>query len=181
MASHKGHDNATLYSACLLGPVCYWTAERLHGVVQSNGLALSPLATTLLVVAAYLFSGLLLSNDLDITSRIYRRWGPFRLVWYPYQRLIPHRSLWSHGLVVGPLLRVLYLYVMLELLLLAAWRITVLTGTRAPYVEMGLDLSARLLPYLIGHPQISIPCVIGLVLAGFCHSLLDRLSTTLAI
>ena len=175
MASYKGHDSATLYSACLLGPVCYWTAEWLHDIVQDDEFALSSFATTLLVVGAYLFSGLLLSNDLDITSRIYKRWGPFRLVWYPYQRLIPHRSLLSHGLVVGPVLRVLYLYVMLELLLLVAWRITVLTGTRAPYVEAGLDISARLLSYLVWYPQISIPCVIGLVLAGFCHSLLDRL------
>jgi uncharacterized metal-binding protein len=175
MASYRGHDNATLYSACLLGPVCYWTAERLHGVGNSDGLALSPLATTLLVVGAYLVSGLLLSNDLDIASRIYKRWGPLRLVWYPYQRLIPHRSLLSHGFIVGPVLRVLYLYVMFELVLLLAWRMTMLTGMQAPYIEMGLDVSAQLLLCLVWYPQISVPCAIGLVLGGFCHSLLDRL------
>lgn len=175
MASYRGHDNATLYSACLLGPICYWTTERLHDIARSDGLLLSPLATTLLLVGAYLFSGLLLSNDLDIASRIYNRWGPLRLLWYPYQCLIPHRSLLSHGLIVGPVLRVLYLYAMLELLLLIAWRITVLTGTTAAYIEVGLNMSAQLLPCLIWYPQISMPCAIGLVLAGFCHSLVDRL------
>lgn len=175
MASYRGHDNATLYSACLLGPVCYWTVDQLHGIVQSAALALSPLATTLLMVGAYLFSGLLLSNDLDIASRIYKRWGPLRLLWYPYQRLMPHRSPLSHGLIVGPVLRVLYLYVMLELLLLVAWRLTMLAGMPAPYVEKGLDISAQLLPGLVCYPQISIPCVVGLVLAGCCHSLLDWL------
>jgi uncharacterized metal-binding protein len=175
MASYRGHDNATLYSACLLGPVCYWTVEQLQAAVQNIGLALSPLATTVLVVGTYLFSGLLLSNDLDIPSRIYRRWGPLRLLWYPYQRLIPHRSPLSHGLIVGPVLRLLYLYVMLELLLLVAWRVTMLTGSLASYVEVGLGMSAQFLPCLVWYPQISIPCVVGLILAGFCHSLLDRL------
>ena len=175
MASYIGHDNTTLYSACLLGPICYWLTERLHDIAHRDGLLLSPLATTLLVVGAYLFSGLLLSNDLDIASRIYKRWGPLRVLWYPYRCLVPHRSLLSHGLVVGPLLRVLYLYVMLELLLLTAWRITVLTGTTATYVEAGLNLSAQLVPYLVCHPQISVPCAIGLVLAGVCHSVVDHL------
>lgn len=175
MASYRGHDNATVYSACLLGPVCYWTVDQLQATGQSVGWALSPLVTTLLVVGTYLFSGLLLSNDLDIASRIYRRWGPLCLLWYPYQRLIPHRSPLSHGLIVGPVLRVLYLYVMLELLLLVVWRMMRLTGMSVSYVEMGLDMSAQLLPCLVWYPQISIPCVVGLVLGGVCHSLLDWL------
>jgi uncharacterized metal-binding protein len=135
----------------------------------------SPFGATLLVVGAYLFSGLLLSNDLDIASRIYRRWGPFRLLWYPYQRLIPHRSFWSHGIVVGPVLRVLYLYVMVELILLCSWRITTLTGVSAPMIDTGLQVSAQLLPAIFLYPQITIPCAVGLVLAGFTHTLIDRI------
>ena len=175
MASYRGHDNVTIYSACLLGPISYWTVDRLQGVMLNGGLSWSPLGATLLVVGAYLFSGLLLSNDLDIASRIYKRWGPFRILWYPYQRLIPHRSFWSHGIVVGPVLRVLYLYVMLEFILLFSWRITMLTGVSAPIVDTGLQVFAQLLPYLFLHPQITIPCIVGLVLAGFAHSLIDWL------
>lgn len=175
MASFRGHDNVTIYSACLLGPICYWTVERLPGVMLNGDVALSPFATTLLVVGAYLFSGLLLSNDLDIASRIYRRWGPFRLLWYPYQRLMPHRSFWSHGIIIGPLLRVLYLYVMLELILLCSWRITMLTGVSAPLVDTGLQVAAQLIPCLFLYPQITIPCMVGLVLAGFAHTIIDWL------
>ena len=175
MAGYKGHDSVTVYSACVLGPVCYWAIDRFAPVVQGSGFSPPPLMTSLFIVAAYLFSGLLLSNDLDISSRIYRRWGPFRIVWYPYQRLLPHRSMWSHGLFIGPVLRVVYLYVMLELVLLFALRITMLTGVSMPIVDAGLQLSSQLFPYLFTHPQIAVPLTVGLVLGGLSHSLLDGL------
>jgi len=47
--------------------------------------------------------------DLDIHSRHFIRWGWFRLLWIPYQKTIRHRSIWSHGLIVGTVLRLLYL------------------------------------------------------------------------
>lgn len=70
-----------------------------------------------LVIASYTFSGIWLSSDLDVESSAYRRWGPLRWLWWPYQKLVPHRSWISHGLGVGPLLRVAYLLEMLWLLL----------------------------------------------------------------
>ena len=65
----------------------------------------------LVFVGAHLFSGLMLSPDLDVGtgSHPYRRWGPFRVVWQPYMRAIGHRSRLSHGPVVGTFLRLAYL------------------------------------------------------------------------
>ena len=85
MASYKVHDGITIFSACaLLELLCYWGIERYEPTLWGAVFASTPLAITLLVVGAYLFSGLLLSNDLDTQSRIYRRWGPLRGLWYPY-------------------------------------------------------------------------------------------------
>ena len=37
--------------------------------------------------------GLSISPDLDTTSRPTRRWGPLRVLWWPYRTLLRHRSL----------------------------------------------------------------------------------------
>jgi uncharacterized metal-binding protein len=158
-----------------LGPVCYWAIHRYEPTALGYDFTLTPLRTTLLVVGAYLFSGLFLSNDLDTQSRIYKRWGPIRVVWYPYQRLVAHRSILSHGILIGPLLRVLYLYVMVELALLVAYRIATLAGYPMQVVDTGFRLSANLLPYLVGHPQLSVPLLAGLILGGLSHSIIDLL------
>jgi uncharacterized metal-binding protein len=144
-------------------------AAQLKGI----GITTAPWATTLLVTAAYLFSGLWLSNDLDIDSRIYRRWGPFRWLWYPYQRLMKHRSWLSHGVAVGPLLRLVYLYVMLELILRAAHRMARFFDLSTAAVETGLRMSADVWPYVLSHPHISLPLLAGLVLGGVAHSVVD--------
>ena len=58
---------------------------------------------------AFVLGGLWLSPDLDIQSKPLKRWGIFQLIWWPYQKIIPHRSILSHGLLLGTLIRVTYL------------------------------------------------------------------------
>lgn len=65
--------------------------------------------STLIVAGAYLFSALMFGPDLDLYSIQYKRWGYLRWLWIPYQKMLRHRSIWSHGLIVGTVLRVLYL------------------------------------------------------------------------
>ena len=61
-----------------------------------------------IVTIAFLFGGLMFGPDLDTASKQYSRWSIFRLLWYPYQAFFKHRSRWSHGLVFGTFLRVVY-------------------------------------------------------------------------
>jgi uncharacterized metal-binding protein len=173
MASYKTHDLVTLCSASVLGPVCYWAINRYEPTVWGYPFASTPLLASLLMVSAYLFSGLLLSNDLDTQSRIYKRWGPLRLIWYPYQRLVTHRSILSHGILIGPLLRIAYLYVITELVLLIIYRIAMLTGFSLQMIDTGFRMSANVLPYLLAHPQSGVPLLAGLILGGVAHSILD--------
>ena len=173
MSGYKTHDRFTLMTAVVLVPLCYWGTAHFRPKLWGSPLTSTPWFTTLLVVGAYLFSGLLLSSDLDIYSRIYQRWGPLRWLWYPYQRLIAHRSWLSHNMIVGPLLRILYLYAMVELGLLVAYRIAVLVGASTSLLDTSLRLSADVLLYLLAHPQVSAPILLGLILGGLAHSLVD--------
>ncbi|MFN7929135.1 MAG: metal-binding protein [Blastocatellia bacterium] len=52
---------------------------------------------------AMVFAGLMFGPDLDLDSKPYRRWGPLRFIWKPYQMALSHRSRLSHGLVLVPI------------------------------------------------------------------------------
>ena len=173
MANYKTHDHVTLYSALVLAPLCYWIADRYPLWWGGHGAPLTPMQTALLVIGAHLFSGLLLSNDLDIYSRIYRRWGPLRFLWYPYQKLVAHRSWLSHNPLACPLLRLLYLYVMIELILLGAHRLIQSLGASTDLIDAGLGWTAQAWLFLWTYPHISLPLVVGLVLGSAIHSLVD--------
>src|ERR671917_2173971 len=94
MPSGKTHDMVTL----VLAPPTFAAAWGLTGSVW-----LSAAATV-----AMLFGGLMFGPDLDIQSRQYTRWGPLRVLWWPYKVVFRHRSRWSHGIVFGTLIRVVY-------------------------------------------------------------------------
>src|SRR5918998_6494490 len=94
MPSGKTHDMVTL----VLAPPTFAAAWGLTGSVW-----LSAAATV-----AMLFGGLMFGPDLDIQSKQYTRWGPLRFLWFPYKAVFRHRSRWSHGIVFGTLIRVVY-------------------------------------------------------------------------
>ena len=56
--------------------------------------------------------------DLDIQSRQYTRWGPLRFLWWPYKVALRHRSRWSHSIMLGTLIRVIYFLIVITLVLI---------------------------------------------------------------
>ncbi len=95
MASGKNHDRA----------ITVTTPVMLATAIASGHAEVGLIAT-----ASYYLAGMYLSPDLDLVSRPFKRWGFLRWLWLPYQRLIPrHRHWLSHGLVIGSLVRLLYL------------------------------------------------------------------------
>ena len=70
---------------------------------------------TLLLSGGFLFSGLMFGPDLDIYSVQYKRWGILRVIWRPYRKLCRHRSIFSHGPIIGTLFRVFYLLIVIAL------------------------------------------------------------------
>jgi uncharacterized metal-binding protein len=108
MASGRAHDRATWLLALPVG-LLWW--PWLGPTGASAG------------ALAFLLGGLWLSPDLDTRSNPTRRWGPLRLLWWPYRRLLRHRSLLSHSPFLGSTVRLLYLTALITLLcsLLHPW------------------------------------------------------------
>jgi len=94
MASGQEHDKSTRYLAVPFG--------------LSVGLCLD-IHSGLISGAAFLVGGLWLSPDLDTKSIALRRWGIFQSLWWPYRKLISHRSILSHSPFVGTGVRISYL------------------------------------------------------------------------
>lgn len=95
MASEKNHDQS-IYVAT---PVVLVIGTHYFGWELG-----------VIAASAHLLGGLLLSPDLDLISQSYKRWGPLRGIWVPYQKFIPkHRHWLSHGILIGSVLRLLYL------------------------------------------------------------------------
>lgn len=70
--------------------------------------ATAHISAAVIVGLSFLFGGLMFGPDLDTVSRQYSRWGVLRLLWFPYRNFFKHRSRFSHGLMLGALLRVFY-------------------------------------------------------------------------
>src|SRR5689334_609349 len=116
MPGAQTHDAITVASGIALAPVSY---VALLNLSQPPPVAA---VNTLLLIGGHLLSGIMFSPDLDLDSRIDNRWGIFFWIWRPYMWAVPHRNFWSHGLVLPPLLRLLYFYLMVIGLMLAmAW------------------------------------------------------------
>jgi len=72
-------------------------------------------ATSAIATVAMVFSGLMFGPDLDLDSKPYRRWGPLKFLWKPYQVALPHRSVLSHGPVLGTIIRIVYFLIVFSL------------------------------------------------------------------
>lgn len=95
MPSGKTHDAVTFLLVAPTFAAAYIFTEQ-------------SLSLSAVVAATFLFGGLMFGPDLDTMSRQYTRWSFFRFLWYPYQAFFKHRSRWSHGLIFGTLIRIVY-------------------------------------------------------------------------
>lgn len=65
---------------------------------------------SILFITSFLFSALMFNGDLDIiNSRPFNRWWLLKMIWIPYQMFFSHRSIWTHGFIIGTLIRVIYI------------------------------------------------------------------------
>ena len=106
MPSGKVHNTVTLLATPLVCVSAYGISED---------------AVTVLCVGVGMLSGLVLTPDLDVdngsrSNYHIRKWFGnvaekiWRIYWYPYAKIIPHRSALSHFPVISTLIRVLYLF-----------------------------------------------------------------------
>lgn len=103
MPSGRTHDRITLWCLPFVTGATYLIANSLA--------ATNILTTTVIVTGAFLVGGFMLGPDLDIHSIQYKRWGLLRWIWLPYQKALKHRSILSHGPIIGTAIRVIYMSV----------------------------------------------------------------------
>ncbi len=131
-----------------------------------------------LFTATYLFAGYACAGDLDLNSKEYQRWGPLRILWWPYKTFIPHRSWMSHGLILGGLVRLCYLAVICALIFVGglscyAW----LTHHSVDSLAVTKDRWFSLVGLMKARPYETTALLGGFILAGTTHSLADIIST----
>lgn len=167
MPSGRTHDSITLWSLPLL-------AGFTFASTQSSSL-------TLFVSGGYLFSGLMFGPDLDVYSQQYKRWGVLRWIWLPYRRSLRHRSFWSHGFVVGTIVRVTYLFIWIGLLgscgIVAGAIAYHLLGQASQWCVLAQQWWSRSAEFMAQMPQRypleAIAIAIGLELGAMSHVMSD--------
>lgn len=132
IASGKNHDRSICFCSPIIAIVGSYHAGLELGLI--TGLA-------------HLIGGLMLSPDLDLVSRPFKRWGFLKILWIPYQHFIPrHRHWLSHGVLVGSAIRLVYLACWLSPVMLAfplsQWRLDSVGMARAIAIFVGVELSA---------------------------------------
>ena len=131
MPSGKTHDAVTFLLAAPTFGVAY---------VASGHIRFACLAA-----AGFLFGGLMFGPDLDTVSKQYSRWRFLRILWFPYRSFFKHRSRWSHGLMFGTLLRVVYFMgVVTCVVFLILYMAAGITGGELPSAPGVLKAWARL-------------------------------------
>lgn len=94
MPDGKTHDIITFVIAPVVVGISYYLTKDIK--------------TTGIIFSSYLFASLMFNGDLDIDSRPYNRWWLFKMIWIPYQLMFSHRSIFTHGLIIGTVVRIVY-------------------------------------------------------------------------
>ncbi len=161
------HDFLTVASGIVIAP-------GIYGVLyEANVTNQTAVLVTALIFVAHLVSGVLFSPDLDLDSRIHKRWGVFFYIWLPYKWIIPHRHFWSHGLLLPPILRLGYFFGMIVLTIYAIERIAAAAGVDLPIVHT--SVAWAIIEWIFQNQMMSVSVAIGFVTGGAVHSIADWL------
>lgn len=129
---------------------------------------------------AFLFGGLMFGPDLDTVSRQYSRWSIFRSLWFPYRSFFKHRSRFSHGLILGALIRVVYFMGIVSLaVFLAVYVYAAYSGGNLPAIAQIGETWRPLGAFMREHLGTNLLVIIfvGLWLGAASHTLTDMIGT----
>ena len=166
MPSGKTHDAITFLLAAPVGAAAYFATASVPASVA--------------IAAAFLFGGLMFGPDLDTASKQYSRWWILKPLWFPYKMFFKHRSRWSHGLIFGTLLRVVYFMGVVTLgAFLTAVLVNVVFGGKVPVMSDFSDALRQLGEFGRIHLGENIFAVVfcGLWLGAASHTFTDMAGT----
>ncbi|MEO0013718.1 MAG: hypothetical protein RLZZ535_2107 [Cyanobacteriota bacterium] len=145
-----------------------WVGGITYGTTRSAEL-------TLILACGYLFSGLMFGPDLDIHSLQYKRWGLIRGIWLPYRKFFRHRSIFSHGLIIGTCVRLIYLFFFIALISTLGVAIAQLCLGFAWNWQVFVRGQLNLL--IDKYPRETIALLIGLEIGAMSHSISDWINS----
>jgi uncharacterized metal-binding protein len=156
MPGYRTHDTIAVIAAPVLtaGTFALLTIHN-HEPATSAAQGAAILTTTHLLCSYFM------SPDLDIRSAIAPRWGPFAVLWKPYEIAIPHRSWLSHS-GLSALLRLIYIALIASIIASAAG---IISGWR----DTGFWLYATANSY----PRETMLILAGAIIADMLHVAAD--------
>jgi uncharacterized metal-binding protein len=160
MSSGRTHDRITLWTLPLIALAAFHIT--LDGWL------------TALICLGFVLGGLMFGPDLDIHSVQYKRWGCLRWIWLPYRGSMRHRSRWSHGPLLGTVVRVLYFSCWLALMAIVA--VDVLNSLEKTALTWG-DLSRGVGFSIRTYWPYWLALLIGLELGACSHYTADWLTS----
>lgn len=113
MPNGKTHDIITFTIAPIVAGISYCFTKDI--------------TTILIIFGCYLFASLMFNGDLDTNSRPYNRWWILKMIWIPYQLMFTHRSVFTHGLIIGTIVRLLYLGIIPFIIILLKGNLEIIT------------------------------------------------------
>jgi uncharacterized metal-binding protein len=144
--------------------------------IAGNHLFNSNLAQIYTFMLASIFSQLMFGPDLDTQSLQYKRWGVLKWIWFPYRIIFPHRSGFSHGILFGPILRFIYLFIVLSLIFFGTilfftnvldYKFIIHLLNHTNYAVSNVDIST-LIPFLA-------PLCAGIFCGAAIHTFTDKI------
>lgn len=166
MPSGKTHDKITFW---LVVP----TFLATYAFTQKYDVAI-------LATLGMLFGGLMFGPDLDINSKQYYRWGFLRFLWWPYQKVFSHRSIFTHGIFVGTLVRIMYFFLMIILITLIAVCLWEIVQGKDPNPRLLLNAISSQIIAIIQHIPLNylVAALLGVWLGAASHTLADVVTST---
>jgi len=133
MPNANTHDLITVISSPIVIGFSYYITEDIK--------------TTSIIFICFLFASFMFNGDLDIVSRPYNRWWVFKMIWIPYQIMFEHRSVFTHGIIIGTIVRLIYVGIIpLGLIYLKNGNFDIilnyLTWNEIFFIVLGLELGS---------------------------------------
>ena len=133
MPDGRTHDKITSITTPVVGIVSYIVTKDIK--------------TTAILMSTYLFASLMFNGDLDMPSKPFNRWWLFKMIWIPYQIMFNHRSIFTHGLIIGTVVRILYLGIIPFIILFLKGNLDILLNINLQLlflIFIGLELGSAI-------------------------------------
>ncbi len=170
MPSGRTHDSITLWGL----PIVTGTAWFYSG---------NP-TIAIITAGSYLFAGLMFGPDLDIYSHQYKRWGPLRWLWLPYRKMLRHRSIFSHGFILGTIGRLLYVTLIgftTTFFCILGWSVALHYQGITTWDRAAAPITSSILTPIVHtvqqYPQLWLAALLGLETGAMSHSISDTIGS----